>query len=165
MFVTRKGENKVFELLGTQPKVNEVAPPFSLPSTKNRQIALNDLKDQVTIISVIPNINTRVCAIQTRQFNQMASQLEGINFFTIARNTLDDFQSWCAGEGLDLESLSDEKGTFGQAYGLIMSELDVLARSVFVIDKNLNIAYMEIVEEMSDEPQYQAPIELALSLV
>lgn len=165
MIITRKDKNKTFELLGTQPKLNEKAPQFILPSTKNRTVSLEDLKGKVTIISVVPNINTRVCTMQTRQFNLKASQLEGVNFFTVSRNTLEEFNSWCAGEGLDLENLSDENGTFGQAYGLIMSELEVLARSVFVIDKDLTIAYMEIVEEMTDEPQYQAPIDVALNLV
>lgn len=165
MIITRKEQNKTFELLGIQPKVNEKAPQFTLPTTKGRTISLDDLKGQVTIISVVPNINTRVCAMQTRQFNQKASQLEGVNFFTIARNSLEEFNSWCAGEGLDLENLSDENGTFGENYGLIMSELNVLARSVFVIDKDLTIAYMEIVEEMTDEPKYQASIDAALKLV
>lgn len=165
MIITRKDQNKTFELFGTQPTLSEKAPQFSLPSTKGRTISLDDLKGQVTIISVVPNINTRVCAMQTRQFNQKASQLEGVNFFTVARNTLEEFNAWCAGEGLDLENLSDADGTFGEAYGLIMSELNILARSVFVIDKDLKIAYMEIVEEMTDEPQYQTPIEVALKLI
>lgn len=165
MFITRKSENKVFELLGTQPKINDKAPSFALPSTKGRTISLDDLKGQVTIMSVVPNINTRVCAMQTRQFNQKASQLEGVNFFTIARNSLDEFNSWCAGEGLDLENLSDEEGSFGQNFGLTMSEVNLLARSVFVIDKDLHIAYMEIVEEMSNEPNYEQAIAAALRLV
>ncbi|MBS4770596.1 peroxiredoxin [Carnobacteriaceae bacterium zg-ZUI240] len=165
MFITRKDYDKTFELFGTQPTLNDKAPDFTLPSTKGRNVSLHDLKGQVTILSVVPNINTRVCAIQTREFNQRASQLKGINFFTIARNTLDEFSQWCAGEGLDLENLSDVDGTFGKAYGLIMSELNLLARSVFVIDQSLNIAYMEIVSEMTDEPAYQAPIKKALELL
>lgn len=164
MIITRKELNKTFKLLGTQPKINEQAPDFSVVSTKNRQVTLADLKGKVTILSVIPNINTGVCAMQTRQFNQRASQLENIQFFTISRNTIEEFSHWCAGEGLDLENLSDENGTFGQAYGLVMSELNVLARSVFVIDKDLKIAYVEIVEEMTDEPNYDEPIELAQQL-
>ena len=81
-------------------------------------------------------------------------------FFSIARTIYTNKQaSWCAAEGLNLVMLHDPENTFGQAYGVLIPELNVYARSVFVIDSDGKIIYEEIVPEMTHEPDYQKAID------
>lgn len=162
MIVTRHGEE--YKLIGELPKVDEQAPDFVLFSEKNQEISKESLKGQVTILSVVPNINTSVCDMQTRRFNQEASTLEGVQLITIAKNSAEEFANWCASAGLDMTMLSDMDLTFGKAYGIAMDQLDVLARSVFVLDKDGKLVYYEIVEEMVDEPDYQEALDVAKEL-
>lgn len=161
MEITRKGTP--YQLEGTQPAVGEKAPGFSLSNLNEDQVSLADFTNQVIVISVIPDIDTRVCAQQTRVFNEKASNIEGVQLLTISNNTEDQQRNWCAGEGLDMEMLHDTSLTFAQAYGLYMPGLKKLARSVFVIDRKGKIVYQEIVPEMVDEPDYEAVIEAAIS--
>lgn len=161
MEITRKGTP--YQLEGTQTTVGEKAPEFSLSNLNGDNVSLADFSKKVVLISVIPDIDTRVCAQQTRAFNEKASKIEGVHLLTISNNTEDQQRNWCAGEGLDMEMLHDPSLSFGQAYGLYMPELQKLARSVFVIDGNGMIVYQEIVPEMVDEPDYEAVIEAAKS--
>ncbi|MER1955316.1 MAG: thiol peroxidase [Desemzia incerta] len=161
MEITRKGTP--YQLEGIQPAVGEKAPNFSLSNLNGAKVSLEDFSGKVVLISVIPDIDTRVCAQQTRAFNEKASNIEGVQLLTISNNTEDQQRNWCAGEGLEMEMLHDTSLTFAQAYGLYMPELKKLARSVFVIDRKGTIVYQEIVPEMVDEPDYEAVIEAAIS--
>ncbi|SFQ10881.1 thiol peroxidase, atypical 2-Cys peroxiredoxin [Desemzia incerta] len=161
MEITRKGTP--YQLEGIQPAVGEKAPNFSLSNLNGDQVSLADFTNEVIVISVIPDIDTRVCAQQTRAFNEKVSKIEGVQLLTISNNTEDQQRNWCAGEGLEMEMLHDTSLTFAQAYGLYMPGLKKLARSVFVIDRKGTIVYQEIVPEMVDEPDYEAVIEAAKS--
>ncbi|MER2110520.1 MAG: thiol peroxidase [Desemzia incerta] len=161
MEITRKGTP--YQLEGIQPAVGEKAPNFSLSNLNGAKVSLEDFSGKVVLISVIPDIDTRVCAQQTRAFNEKASNIEGVQLLTISNNTEDQQRNWCAREGLEMEMLHDTNLTFAQAYGLYMPGLKKLARSVFVIDRKGTIVYQEIVPEMVDEPDYEAVIEAAIS--
>lgn len=161
MQITRKGTP--YQVTGKQTKVGDKAPDFSVKNLTGEMIHLSDLTGKVVLISVIPDIDTRVCAQQTRAFNEKASTIEGVQLVTISNNTKEQQINWCAGEGLEMEMLHDTNVFFGDAYGLYMPELAKLARSVFVIDANGVIVYQEIVSEMVDEPDYEAVIEAAKS--
>ncbi len=153
MKVTLKG--KPLELAGDQPKVGAKAPDFSLVNLNKQIIQLSDLSDKPVIISVVPNINTSVCQLQTKRFNQEAVQIDGVHFLTISNNTKEEQESWCAAEGVDMEMLHDTELKFGKLYGLFMPEVELLARAIFVIDKKMNIVYEEIVPEIATEPNYE----------
>lgn len=146
--ITRHGE----EAARINPITEGKAPDFTLPDQKGREVSLSDF-DKPVVLSIFPNINTRVCAFQTRHFNQEASENENIEFLSISNNTREEQKNWCAAEGIDMEVLSDEKGDFGRAYGLLMKENGLLARSVYLVDKG-QIVYCEILSEMTDEPSY-----------
>jgi thiol peroxidase len=159
MEFTKKG--KLLKVEGTQPNIGEMAPDFSIKNKNDETITLEDCKGNITLISVVPDIDTRVCAVQTKSFNKDVSELEGINLLTISTNTKDEQENWCAGEGIDMEMLRDTDLSFGKMYGIAIPELTVLARSVFIIDAAGKLIYKEVVSEMSDEPNYDKAIESA----
>ena len=164
MQVTLKGE--IIEVLGTQPVVGEKAPAFSLYNTKDEKVSLDDLRGSVVLISVFPDINTRVCDSQTRKFNETAANIEGVTLLSVSRNTKEELADWCSANGIDMQMLHDDNGEFGEAYGLKVPHMgNKLARSVFVIDKEGVLSYMEIVPEIATEPDEAAALAAAKKLL
>ncbi|KAF1303769.1 thiol peroxidase [Enterococcus saccharolyticus] len=163
MNITRKGE--VLEVPGTQLKVGEKAADFSLKDLKDNRYSLADFAGKPTILSVVPDIDTRVCAIQTKRFNIEASQIEEINFATISNNTQEEQAAWCGQEGVDMVMLHDPENTFGESYSILIPEMNRYARSIFVLDQDGVIRYEEIVPELSHEPDYTKALEAAKALV
>ena len=157
MQITKRGE--AFSLVKEPLKIGDQAADFELKDLKDKVFRLFQLLDKPLIISVVPDINTSVCSVQTRKFNEMMANFEEANFVTISNNTKEQQASWCAAEGLNLVMLHDPENTFGQAYGVLIPELNVYARSVFVINSDGKIIYEEIVPEMTHEPDYQKAID------
>lgn len=163
MKVTLKG--KPVELAGVQPKVGEKAPDFSLVNLNKTIIQLSDLSDKPVIISVVPNINTSICQLQTKRFNQEAAEIDGVHFLTISNNTKEEQESWCAAEGVEMQMLHDTELKFGKLYGLFMPEVELLARAIFVVDKDMTIVYEELVPEIATEPDYEKALVAAKELI
>ncbi len=157
MQITKRGE--AFSLVKEPLKIGDQAADFELEDLKDKVFRLFQLLDKPLIISVVPDINTSVCSVQTRKFNEMMANFEEANFVTVSNNTKEQQASWCAAEGLNLVMLHDPENTFGQAYGVLIPELNVYARSVFVINSDGKIIYEEIVPEMTHEPDYQKAID------
>ncbi|WP_300123149.1 thiol peroxidase [uncultured Enterococcus sp.] len=157
MQITKRGE--AFSLVKEPLKIGDQAADFELEDLKGKVFRLFQLLDKPLIISVVPDINTSVCSVQTRKFNEMMANFEEANFVTVSNNTKEQQASWCAAEGLNLVMLHDPENTFGQAYGVLIPELNVYARSVFVINSDGKIIYEEIVPEMTHEPDYQKAID------
>lgn len=112
------------------------------------------------MINVVPSLDTSVCDQQTRKFNEEASTEDGY-VLTISVDLPFAQQRWCASTGLDnVITLSDyQNHSFGENYGLIMEGLQLLARSVFVLDENNKVVYKEIVPEGTDFPNFEAALE------
>ena len=159
MEITRKGTP--YKLKGVQPKVGNKAPDFEAGNLTDEQIKLSDFAGKVVLISVVPDIDTRVCALQAKAFNKIASELDGVQLITISNNSKEEQAEWCAGKDISMEMLHDSELNFGNAYGLVMEDLDRLARSVFVVNPRGEITYQEIVPEMSSEPDYDKAIKAA----
>lgn len=159
MDFTKKG--KPLKVEGTQPNIGEKAPDFSVKNSKDENVTLKDYKGTVTLISVVPDIETRVCALQTKSFNKDANELEGINLITISTNTKEQQENWSATEGVSTEMLNDTDLSFGKVYGIAIPDLGVLARSVFIVDATGKLVYKEVISEMVDEPNYDKAIENA----
>ncbi|MFD2308274.1 thiol peroxidase [Enterococcus termitis] len=159
MKVTKKGEE--VEIIGVQPEVGTKAPNFSLKNLTDEVVNLSDFSGTPVLISVVPDIDTRVCSLQTKRFNEEAAKIEGVKFITISNNTKEEQANWCAAEGVDMEILHDTDGTFGEAYGLFIPAMGRLARVIFVIDKEGKIIYEAISTEISEEPDYNAALEKA----
>jgi len=159
--VTFKG--KPVTLVGNEVKVGDSAPDFTVLANDLSEVSLKDFKGQVKLVSVVPSIDTGVCDAQTRRFNEEASKIPGVKVLTISCDLPFAQSRWCAAQGLDhVLVLSDHRDlSFGNAYGVHMKELRLLARSVFVIDSSDTVVYKEIVSEVGTHPNYEAALEAA----
>ncbi|WP_062355094.1 thiol peroxidase [Bacillus kwashiorkori] len=159
--VTFKG-NPV-TLVGDQVKVGDQAPNFTVLTNDLKEVTLNDFTGKVKLISVVPSIDTGICDAQTRKFNEEAAKLDNIQVLTISVDLPFAQARWCAAAGIDnLQTLSDHRDlSFGDAYGVHMKELRLLARSVFVIDSSNTITYVQYVPEVGEHPDYDAAIAAA----
>ena len=159
--VTFKG--KPVTLVGNEVKVGDLAPDFTVLANDLSEVSLKDFKGQVKLVSVVPSIDTGVCDAQTRRFNEEASKIPGVKVLTISCDLPFAQSRWCAAQGLDhVLVLSDHRDlSFGNAYGVHMKELRLLARSVFVIDSSDTVVYKEIVSEVGTHPNYEAALEAA----
>ena len=163
MQVTIKGE--AVDLAGAQVQVGDQAPDFTLVNLKKQIVQLSDLKDKPVIISVVPNIDTRICQLQTKRFNQEAAAITDIHFLTISNNSKEEQEKWCASEGVDMEMLHDTENKFGDLYGLLIPEKGILARAIYVVDTNQKVVFADITPEVSTEPPYEAALEAAKALI
>lgn len=163
MQVKIKGEQ--FELVGEQVKVGQKAPDFALVNLKKQIVQLSDLNDKPVIISVVPDIDTRICQLQTKRFNQEAAAVKEIHFLTISNNTKEEQEQWCSAEGVDMEMLHDTENKFGELYGLYIPAKEILARAIYVIDKDQTVIYADITPEVSTEPPYDEALAAAKKLI
>nr|WGD62121.1 thiol peroxidase [Bacillus subtilis]WGD68633.1 thiol peroxidase [Bacillus subtilis]WGD75279.1 thiol peroxidase [Bacillus subtilis] len=154
-------------LVGQEVKVGDQAPDFTVLTNSLEEKSLADMKGKVTIISVIPSIDTGVCDAQTRRFNEEGAKLGDVNVYTISADLPFAQARWCGANGIDkVETLSDHRDmSFGEAFGVYIKELRLLARSVFVLDENGKVVYAEYVSEATNHPNYEKPIEVAKALV
>ena len=162
MEIKNKGE--VLHLLGNMPGAGEKAPEFTLINTKMEPVALSSFKGKVVILSLVPSLDTPTCNIETRRFNNEAAHLNDQTVIITVSKDLPFAQArWCAAAGVDkLITLSDYRTpAFGTDYGVLIEELYLLARAIFVIDKQGIIRYKQIVQELGDEPNYSAVLEAA----
>ncbi|QTQ39198.1 thiol peroxidase [Lactobacillus taiwanensis] len=155
MKVTFKG--KEVKLIGIPPEVGDSMPNFTVSNKDKHKVTKDNLLGKVSLISVVPDINTPVCSIQTKTFNQTMDQFPNVNFLAISTNTIQDQQNWCAAEDVkNMQLMSDKNLSFGKATGLLIPESGILARSVWVLDPNGKILYRELVDEITHEPNYDA---------
>lgn len=150
-------------ILGTEVEVGQKAPDFSVLANDLSEYRLADAKESVKLISVIPSIDTGVCDAQTRRFNEEAGSIDNVEVLTISVDLPFAQRRWCAASGLEhVQTLSDHKDlSFGKAYGLVMEELRLLARAVFVIDTNGTLVHVEYVSEATNHPDYEKAIAAA----
>ncbi|MCM3572203.1 thiol peroxidase [Mesobacillus subterraneus] len=159
--VTFKG-NPV-TLLGNEVKVGDQAPDFNVLANDLSQVTLQDSKGQVRLISVVPSLDTGVCDAQTRRFNEEAANLDNVKILTVSVDLPFAQKRWCGAAGIEnVQTLSDHRElSFGEAYGVAIKELRLLARAVFVVDSNDKVTYVEYVSEATDHPNYEAAVEAA----
>ncbi len=150
-------------LLGNEVKVGKKAPDFKVLANDLTEVTLADSKGQVRLISVVPSIDTGVCDAQTRRFNEEASKLGNVKILTVSVDLPFAQKRWCAAAGIEnVQTVSDHRDlSFGEAYGVAIQELRLLARAVFVVDSNDTVTYAEYVSEATDHPNYEAAIEAA----
>ncbi|WP_114570283.1 thiol peroxidase [Exiguobacterium flavidum] len=151
-------------LQGTQVQVGDKAPDFEVLATDLSKKTLSSYEG-VRILSVVPSIDTGVCDAQTRKFNEEATKLPNVSVLTISNDLPFAQRRWCAANGLEnVATLSDHKDlSFGKNYGVAIEELRLLARSVFVVNSNDEIVYVEYVPESTDEVDFAAALEAAAS--
>lgn len=147
-------------LIGNEIKVGDKAPDFTVLANDMSEVSLASSKGKIRLFSVVPSVDTGVCDAQTRKFNEEASKLENVEVITVSVDLPFAQRRWCAASGLEnVITVSDHRDlSFGEAYGVVMKELRLLARAVFVVDANDTVTYVEYVSEGSNHPNYEAAI-------
>ncbi len=150
-------------LIGNEVKVGDKAPNFTVLANDLSAVTLEDTKGSVRLISVVPSLDTGVCDAQTRRFNEEASKLDNVKILTVSVDLPFAQKRWCGAAGIEnVQTLSDHRDlSFGEAFGVAIQELRLLARSVFVVDSNDTVVYAEYVGEVTNHPNYEAALEAA----
>lgn len=153
-----KANDKYVTLLGTQVNIGEKAPDFKVVDKNFLPVQLSDFKDQTILISVVPSLDTGVCSIQTKRFNEEAAKLpSNITLLTISNDLPFAQKRFCKVEGVDqIKVLSDSVWrNFGENYGLIIKDMGLLTRAIFIIDSKGSVQYKELVANISQHPDYE----------
>jgi thiol peroxidase len=148
-------------LAGWPVEVGDRAPEFSLLDNDLVEKTLADYQGKILVISAVASLDTSVCDLQTRRFNQDATGLsQDVLVLTVSMDLPFAQKRWCAASGLDnVITLSDHRhGSFGWAYGVLIEDLRLLARSVFVVDREGVVRHIQLVDEISKEPDYDAAL-------
>jgi thiol peroxidase len=163
--ITMKG--KPLTLVGNEVKLGQKAPDFEVIANDMSSVNLSSFKGKVCIICSVPSLDTSVCDIETRRFNEEAGKLgSDVVVLTISMDLPFAQKRWCGAAGVkNVQTLSDyREASFGKAYGVLIKELRLLARAVFVLDKDDTIRYIQIVKEVASEPNYEAALEAVKGL-
>jgi thiol peroxidase len=163
--VTAKG--KPLTLVGNEIRVGDAAPDFEVLTNDLAAFRFSSLRGKNCIISSVPSLDTSVCDTETRRINQEASGLDpGIAILTISMDLPFAQKRWCGAAGITrVQILSDHRDTsFGTAFGVLVKESRLLARAVFVVDREGIVRYIQIVEDTSREPDYDALLDAVAEL-
>lgn len=154
-------------LVGPELKAGEKAPDFEVTDVTLQPVTLDKTAGHVRIFSVVPSLDTPVCDMQTKRFNEEASKQPGIRMYNISMDLPFAQKRWCGAFGIDnITMLSDHRNaSFGEKYGTLIKEWRVESRAVFVVDKDNTLKYVEYVKEVGDHPDYEAALATAKSLV
>jgi len=153
--ITMKGH--FLTLVGQEVQVGDLAPDFEVIANDLSPFKFSTLKGTVCVISAVPSLDTPTCDIETRWFNEEAAKLgPEVAILTISMDLPFAQRRWCGAAGVDrVKTYSDHReAAFGQAYGVLIKELRLLARAVFVVDKAGTVRYMQLVKELANEPNY-----------
>ena len=144
-------------LIGTEKNIGEKADNFTVLDKELKEIGLKDFTGNIKLISVTPSLDTPVYDIQARRFNQEAAKLPAdVAILNISMDLPFAISRFCTTAGLDkVKAYSDHRdASFSNAYGVLIKELRLLARSIFIIDRDDTIRYIELVPELSHQPDY-----------
>jgi len=158
----RKGaatfKNNPLTLIGLELKKGDKAPNFQLLGNDLSTVTLENFKGKTKLISVVPSLDTPVCDMQTKRFNEEASRLPSdVVVLTVSTDLPFAQARWCGAAHADkIKTLSDHRdAAFGKAYGVLIKELRLLSRSIFIIGPDDKIQYIEYVKEVTQHPNYE----------
>ena len=164
--ITMKGNP--LTLIGKQPEVGGSAPDFEVLDNDLSPVSLSSFQGKVCVIVSVPSLDTPVCDMETRRFNEEAGILgPDVTILTISMDLPFAQKRWCGAAGVDkVITLSDHfNASFGEAYGVLIKELRLLARAIFVVDGDGIVKYVQLVKEVADEPDYVAVLAAMKKLV
>ena len=164
--ITMKGHP--LTLAGQEAKLGDPAPDFVVLANDLSPFKLSSLKGKVAIICSVPSLDTPTCDIETRWFNEEAAKLgPDVEILTISMDLPFAQRRWCGAAGVDrVKTYSDHReAAFGQAYGVLIKELRLLARAVFVVDKGGALRYVQVVKELANEPNYDEVLKAVGGLI
>ncbi len=164
--ITMRG--KPLTLVGEEAKVGRPAPDFEVLANDLSLVKLSSFRGKVCIICSVPSLDTSVCDTETRRFNEEAQDIgDDVVVLTISMDLPFAQRRWCGAAGVEnVQTLSDHReASFGTSFGVLIKELRLLARAVFVVDKEGVIRYIQIVKEVSNEPDYEAILKAVRELL
>ncbi|MHC4226687.1 MAG: thiol peroxidase [Planctomycetota bacterium] len=160
-------EGNPLTLTGETPKFGGPAPDFEVLGNDLSAVKLSGLRGKTCVICSVPSLDTPVCDTEVRKFNESATSLgDDVVVLAISMDLPFAQARWCGAAGVNnVQTLSDHRdAAFGNGYGILIEELRLLARAVFVVDKEGTIRYIEVVDELTNEPDYEAALEAVREL-
>ncbi|WP_027624180.1 thiol peroxidase [Clostridium lundense] len=157
-----KFQNNPVTLVGNKINIGDDAPDFKAIDNNLKEVSLKDTNG-VRIVLTVPSIDTPVCDLEVRTFNNKATSIDGVYIYTISMDLPFAQSRWCGVHGVNnVTTLSDYKDRLvGKNYGTYIEELGLLTRAAFVIDSNNKIVYVEYLEEITDQPNFEAILKAA----
>ena len=155
-------KGKPLTLLGNEIKVGDIAPDFETLNSDMELVKLSSFRGKVVVITTVPSLDTQICDIETKQFNDEAKRLgDDVVILTISMDLPFAQKRWCEESGVkNIHLLSDHRdGAFGELYGVLIKGLRLLARTIFVIDTAGKVRYIQYVKETASEPDYDEVLE------
>ena len=149
-------------LMGGELKKGDRAPDVQVLNNDLSPVKLSSFQGKICVISTVPSLDTPVCDMETRRFNKEAEDLsDDVVILTISMDLPFAQKRWCGAAGVEsVMTLSDHRdASFGEAYGVLIKELRLLARALFVVDREGIIQYIQLVKEVSEEPDYAAVLD------
>ena len=153
-----KAGSKYVTLLGTQLEIGDKAPNFKVVNETFTPVTLAEFSKKIILISVVPSLDTGICSLQTKRFNKEVAKFpSNVVMLTISNDLPFAQKRFCKNEKIDkIKVLSDSVWRdFGKKYGLLIKDMGLLTRSIFIIDDQGKIAYKEIVANLSQHPDYE----------
>ncbi|MGQ9678437.1 MAG: thiol peroxidase [bacterium] len=155
-------QGKPVTLVGPQLTVGNQAPDFTVIGTEMQTVNRDQFKGKILVLLSVPSLDTPVCDLEARRFNQEAANLGAdVNVMLVSMDLPFAQKRWCGAAGVErILTVSDHRdASFGTSYGVLIKELRLLARAVFVLDREGVIRYIQLVPEIGKEPDYASVIE------
>ncbi len=154
-------QGKPLSLVGELPRLGQAAPEFSALANDLSEVRLSAYRGKTVVLLSLPSLDTSVCDTETRRFNQEAASLGDVAILAISMDLPFAQARWCAAAGIEaVRTLSDHReASFGRTYGLLIQELRLLARAVLLLDGEGTLRYVQLVPEITNEPDYQAVLQ------
>jgi thioredoxin-dependent peroxiredoxin len=148
-------------LVGQELQVGDMAPDIELLDNDLNPVKLSSYRGKICVVSAVPSLDTPVCDIETKRFNKEAEKLsKDTVMLTVSMDLPFAQKRWCGTEGVTrVKTLSDHRdASFGNGFGVLIKELRLLARSIFILDKEGSVRYIQLVKELTSEPDYDSAL-------
>jgi thiol peroxidase len=154
---------KPANLQGPEIKAGQPAPEFSVVATDMSTVSSKDLAGKVLILAAVPSLDTPVCDIEIRRFNEEAAHIPEVHVLTVSMDLPFAQKRWCGAAGVErVRAVSDHRSaSFGLGWGVLQPERRLLARAVFVVDKKGKVRHAEYTKAVGDQPNFEAAISAA----
>lgn len=154
-------------LVGPEIRVGQKAPDFKLVAIDMSAVKLSDTSGRVRLLSVVPSVDTPVCDLQTQRFEEEAGKFQDVVIYTISMDLPFAQARYCGAHNIsNLKTLSDHQdASFGTAYGVLIKESRLLARAIFIVDRDDTVRYVEYVKDAAQHPDYDKAVEALKGLV
>jgi len=155
-------EGNPLTLLGEEVKEGQDAPDFTVLDADLKEVHLKDFDGKIKLIAAVPSLDTPICDLQIKRFNDEAAQIsKDIVIIFVSMDLPFAQKRFCQAYNIKkVKTFSDHRdGSFGEAYGVLIKELRLLSRSIFVIDRENKVKYCEYVKEITNHPDYAEALE------